>query len=67
MLGDLVCDECPCCFECVAHVGGNFNNGANAGLWYWNCNNSSTNSNLNCGARLLIFIITVHIIFHSAC
>ena len=51
----------------VAHVGGNFNNGSNAGLWYWNCNNSSVTSNLNCGARLLILIITVHIIFHSTC
>ena len=37
----------------VALVGGYFINGANAGLWYWNCVNSSTNSSLRCGARLL--------------
>lgn len=37
----------------VARVGGAFNGGANAGLWYWYCNYSSTTSNLDCGARLL--------------
>lgn len=37
----------------VAHVGGSFLSGASAGLWYWSCNNSSTTSYLNCGARLL--------------
>lgn len=51
----------------VALVGGGFSSGAHAGLWYWSCSYSSATSNLNCGARLLILIITVHIIFHSAC
>lgn len=37
----------------VARVGGNFNIGAGAGLWCWFCYNSSTTSNLICGARLL--------------
>ena len=37
----------------VARVGGSFGYGANAGLWYWGCNVSSTSSSLSCGARLL--------------
>ena len=37
----------------VARVGGGFSSGSSAGLWYWNCYNSSATSNLNCGARLL--------------
>lgn len=37
----------------VAHVGGNFSNGANAGLWRWGCNSTSTSSYLYFGARLL--------------
>ena len=37
----------------VARVGGDFGSGASAGLWYWNCHNSSATSNLTCGARLL--------------
>ena len=37
----------------VARVGGSFGSGANAGLWCWHCNFSSTLSYLYCGARLL--------------
>lgn len=37
----------------VALVGGIFFYGANAGLWCWNCYNSSATSSLFCGARLL--------------
>lgn len=37
----------------VARVGGYFSYGAIAGLWSWYCGNSSTHSNLICGARLL--------------
>lgn len=37
----------------VARVGGYFDSGAYAGLWYWYCHNSSTTSYLICGARLL--------------
>jgi len=33
----------------LAHVGGNWNNGSNDGLSYWNLNNSSTNANANIG------------------
>lgn len=32
-------------------AGGNWNNGANAGVWAVNCNNSRTNSNDNVGFR----------------
>lgn len=36
----------------VLIVGGNWNNGANAGLSAWNSNNDLSNSNSNIGARL---------------
>jgi hypothetical protein len=36
-------------------VGGNYNNGSNAGLFNFNANNASSNSNSNIGARLLVF------------
>lgn len=39
----------------VLHVGGNWNNSGNAGLFYFNANNTSSNSNSNVGARLLVF------------
>ena len=39
--------------NCVALVGGHFNSGSNAGLWYWSCDISSVASTLSCGARLL--------------
>ena len=37
----------------VARVGGYSNNGANDGLWSWVLNTTSSNSNWNCGARVL--------------
>ncbi len=40
----------------VLHVGGNWNNGGNAGLFYFNANNSSSDKNSNVGARLLVFL-----------
>ena len=40
----------------VAHVGGNLNNGANAGVRNWNLNNSSTNTNWNNAGQTLIRI-----------
>ena len=46
-------------FGVFAHVGGNFNNGANCGLWYWNFNNDSSNANFNIGCRVFIFEIFV--------
>ena len=40
----------------VLHVGGNWLNGGNAGLFYFNANNSSSDTNSNVGARLLVFL-----------
>ena len=40
----------------VLHVGGNWNTGGNAGLFYFNANNSSSDTNSNVGARLLVFL-----------
>ena len=37
-----------------AIVGGNWNNGSNAGMFYWNFNNDSSNTNSNIGSRLLM-------------
>lgn len=34
------------------HLGGNANNGANAGVFYWNLNNDSSNRNRNIGAHV---------------
>jgi len=67
-LWDLVCAsvDCLAVFR-VARVGGNMNNGTNDGLWYWNLNNDSSNTNWNIGARLLICIFSLHTIFHSTC
>lgn len=36
----------------VTHFGGNANNGANAGTFYWNWNNDSSNANRNIGCHL---------------
>jgi len=38
----------------LALVGGNWNNGANAGLSYWDLDNSSGNANVNVGRQTLI-------------
>ncbi len=38
----------------LARFGGNWNNGANAGISYWNLNNSSSNTNVNNGRQTLI-------------
>lgn len=38
----------------VLMVGGNYGNGSNAGLFYFNANNTSSNANSNIGARLLV-------------
>lgn len=47
----------------VVNVGGNYNNGTNAGLFYANYNTAS-NSNANIGSRLLVFLL--HSIFLTA-
>jgi hypothetical protein len=40
--------------KCVlAILDGNWNNGTNAGLSYWNLNNTSSNSNINIGRQTL--------------
>lgn len=38
--------------ERAAQVGGNWNNGSNAGPCYWNCNNAPSSTNVNNRARL---------------
>ena len=47
-------------------LGGNFNNGTNDGVFYFNCNNAFSNSNLNYGAHLLIFIKLLHNVLPTA-
>jgi hypothetical protein len=42
-------------FGFLPMFGGNWNNGLNCGLWYWNLNNASSLSNVNVGGRLLIY------------
>ena len=37
----------------IAHVGGNWNSGSRAGLFYWNLNSSSSNARVTIGGRLL--------------
>ena len=37
----------------LAQFGGNWNNGANAGLFFWNLNNTSSNANVTIGGRLV--------------
>lgn len=49
----------------VAHVGGNWNNGSNAGPWNWNLNNSSSNANVNIGGRLFISKPRIKYLLHS--
>ena len=44
-------------FGFLPMFGGNWNNGLNCGLWYWNLNNASSLSNVNVGGRLLIYYI----------
>lgn len=39
--------------HCVLNVGGNWNNRSNAGLFYFNGNNSTSNSNSNIGAHMI--------------
>lgn len=42
-----------------AHLGGNANNGANAGLAYLNSNNSPANANADIGSRLYCTFIVI--------
>jgi hypothetical protein len=48
-------------FLCIsfALVGGRYDNGLSAGLWYWNCWDTSSVANTNIGARLIIFKIHI--------
>lgn len=53
----------------LAHVSGNWNNGANYGVSILNANNSSGNANVNLGGRTLIrenHGNTMHSIFLTA-
>lgn len=47
-------------FSRSVNVGGNYNNGSNAGVSYVNANNSLSNSNSNIGSRLNFNIIAVN-------
>ena len=40
-----------------ALVGGRYDNGLPAGLWYWNCWENSGSANATIGARLIIFCL----------
>ena len=42
----------------VLFVGGYWHYGGDAGLFYFNANNTSSNTNSNVGARLLVFLLT---------
>ena len=39
----------------VAKLSGNANNAANAGAFYWNLNNTSSNDNVNISSQLCLF------------
>ena len=43
----------------VLHVGGNYNQNLNHGLFYLNGNNSASNTNANIGGQVLILIYNV--------
>lgn len=47
------------------YVGGNYNNGSNAGLFYLNGNNAPSNTNSNLGSRLLIQHLKLRVVFSS--
>ena len=42
----------------VLFVGGDWSGGGYAGLFCFNANNTSSNTNSNVGARLLVFLLT---------
>ena len=44
----------------VLHVGGNYNQNQNHGLFYLNGNNAASNSNANIGSRILAKGLTFH-------
>ena len=46
--------------------GGNLNNGANAGVFYWNGNNAVSNSNWNYGSRNSVFICVLFRCFENS-
>ena len=49
------------------YVGGNYNNGTNAGPFYLNGNNAPSNTNGNLGSRLLIQeTVSPRSLFHTA-
>jgi len=50
----------------VLMVGGNWNNAGNAGLFYFNANNSSSNTSTNIGARPLVIKASMCRSLHTA-
>ena len=47
----------------MVNVGGNWNNTLNAGPWYFNANNSATNTNSNIGGRNLLQKLSIKILW----
>jgi len=48
----------------LAHTSGNYSNGANAGAFHLNVNNSTSNSNTNIGSHLT-FLKLIPILFQN--
>ena len=42
----------------MTHFSSNANNGTNAGAFYWNLNNDSSNRNRNIGTQLAVLVLT---------
>ena len=53
-------------FQQVAKLSGNANNGANAGMFYWNLNNDSGNLNQNIGSQISLFKMILYSIINLA-
>jgi hypothetical protein len=49
----------------VLYVGGNWDNGSNAGLFYFNGDNGSSGSNSNIGARHLFLLHILRRVSHT--
>ena len=43
----------------MSNLGRNANNGDNAGFFYWNLNNLSSNDNVNIGRQVSLFFLTI--------
>ena len=57
LMWDLMCLSTVSSFQLV---GGVYLDGAFCGLWYWNCNNTSSGVGIGTGARLIILVFGVY-------